>query len=101
MFIDQGLFVFDIPKIVPQPLHQDILLRHEHLCDHVHSRMYLPLYFPVSIDNTTYESKSKKHRCTPIRGYWDINIKQNCINMRVELVIIAALNSFSDFVIYL
>ncbi|CAO2650584.1 Nn.00g018760.m01.CDS01 [Neocucurbitaria sp. VM-36] len=40
-------------------------------------------------------------QCRPIRGYWDINVKQDCINMRVELVIIASLNSFSDFVIYL
>ncbi|KAF2463195.1 uncharacterized protein BDR25DRAFT_298502 [Lindgomyces ingoldianus] len=40
-------------------------------------------------------------QCTPIRGYWDASAKQHCINLRATLVSIAALNSLSDFLIYL
>ncbi|ORX93230.1 hypothetical protein BCR34DRAFT_608618 [Clohesyomyces aquaticus] len=40
-------------------------------------------------------------QCTPIRGYWDASAKQHCINLRPTLVSIAALNSLSDFLIYL
>ncbi|KAH7388808.1 hypothetical protein BKA66DRAFT_582289 [Pyrenochaeta sp. MPI-SDFR-AT-0127] len=40
-------------------------------------------------------------QCRPIRGYWDASVKQDCINMRATLVVIAALNSFSDFLVYL
>ncbi|KAH3918558.1 hypothetical protein HBI56_135090 [Parastagonospora nodorum] len=40
-------------------------------------------------------------QCRPIRGYWDPSITQQCINMRAALVAIAALNSLSDFLIYL
>ena len=41
------------------------------------------------------------NRCTPIRGYWDASAKQSCINLRATLVATAALNSFSDFLVYL
>ncbi|KAF1994090.1 hypothetical protein P154DRAFT_586904 [Amniculicola lignicola CBS 123094] len=40
-------------------------------------------------------------QCTPIRGYWDPGAKQHCINLRVTLIIIAAFNSLSDFLVYL
>ncbi|KAF2794414.1 hypothetical protein K505DRAFT_304089 [Melanomma pulvis-pyrius CBS 109.77] len=40
-------------------------------------------------------------QCTPIRGYWDASAKQHCINIRATLVVIAALNSVSDFLVYL
>ncbi|KAF2019062.1 hypothetical protein BU24DRAFT_111794 [Aaosphaeria arxii CBS 175.79] len=40
-------------------------------------------------------------QCTPIRGYWDPSAKQSCINTRVTLVVVAALNSLSDFLIFL
>ncbi|KAF1840961.1 uncharacterized protein K460DRAFT_321640 [Cucurbitaria berberidis CBS 394.84] len=40
-------------------------------------------------------------QCQPIRGFWNSDVKQKCINMRLSFVVIAALNSFSDFVIYL
>ncbi|KAF2182202.1 hypothetical protein K469DRAFT_637002 [Zopfia rhizophila CBS 207.26] len=40
-------------------------------------------------------------QCTPIRGYWDVSVKQSCINLRATLVSIAALNSVSDFLVYL
>jgi hypothetical protein len=40
-------------------------------------------------------------QCTPIKGYWDPSVEQKCINMRVTLVSIAALNSLSDFLVYL
>lgn len=40
-------------------------------------------------------------QCTPIRGYWDASVKVKCINMRATLVSTAALNSLSDFLVYL
>jgi hypothetical protein len=40
-------------------------------------------------------------QCTPIKGYWDPSVEQKCINMRATLVSIAALNSLSDFLVYL
>ncbi|KAF2031946.1 hypothetical protein EK21DRAFT_61952 [Setomelanomma holmii] len=40
-------------------------------------------------------------QCRPIRSYWDLDVEQKCINMRATLVAIAALNSFSDFLVYL
>ncbi|KAH7414485.1 hypothetical protein DE146DRAFT_37055 [Phaeosphaeria sp. MPI-PUGE-AT-0046c] len=40
-------------------------------------------------------------QCRPIKSYWDLSVKQECINMRATLVAIAALNSFSDFAVYL
>ncbi|KAF2120488.1 hypothetical protein BDV96DRAFT_267591 [Lophiotrema nucula] len=40
-------------------------------------------------------------QCTPIRGYWDVSTRQHCINLRATLVSIAALNSLSDFLVYL
>jgi hypothetical protein len=40
-------------------------------------------------------------QCRPIRSYWDQDVEQTCINMRVALLAMAALNSFSDFLIYL
>ncbi|KAF2866789.1 hypothetical protein BDV95DRAFT_598677 [Massariosphaeria phaeospora] len=40
-------------------------------------------------------------QCTPIRGYWDHSVKHDCINLRVTLISIAALNSFSDFLVFL
>ncbi|KAF2650645.1 hypothetical protein K491DRAFT_125383 [Lophiostoma macrostomum CBS 122681] len=40
-------------------------------------------------------------QCTPISGYWDVAVKQHCINLRATLVSIAALNSVSDFLVYL
>ncbi|KAF1946141.1 hypothetical protein EJ02DRAFT_337019 [Clathrospora elynae] len=35
------------------------------------------------------------------QAYWDTDVEPKCINMRVTLVVIAALNSFSDFLVYL
>ncbi|KAH7130603.1 hypothetical protein B0J11DRAFT_256598 [Dendryphion nanum] len=40
-------------------------------------------------------------QCTPIRAYWDPAVKQHCINIRATLVSVAALNSLSDFLVYL
>ncbi|KAF2264575.1 hypothetical protein CC78DRAFT_516787 [Lojkania enalia] len=40
-------------------------------------------------------------QCTPIRGYWNIDAKQHCIDIRTTLITIAALNSLSDFLVYL
>jgi hypothetical protein len=40
-------------------------------------------------------------QCRPIKSFWDPAVEQKCINMRATLVSIAALNSFSDFLIYL
>ncbi|KAH7080465.1 hypothetical protein BKA63DRAFT_244406 [Paraphoma chrysanthemicola] len=40
-------------------------------------------------------------QCRPIRSYWDLDVEQKCINMRATLVSVAALNSFSDFLVYL
>ncbi|KAF2740037.1 hypothetical protein EJ04DRAFT_559494 [Polyplosphaeria fusca] len=40
-------------------------------------------------------------QCTPIRGYWDVSAKLKCINIRATLVSVAALNSLSDFLVFL
>jgi hypothetical protein len=40
-------------------------------------------------------------QCTPIKGYWDPSVKLKCINMRATLVSMAAMNSLSDFLVYL
>jgi hypothetical protein len=40
-------------------------------------------------------------QCRPIRSYWDPDVQPICINMRITLVAMAALNSFSDFLVYL
>ncbi|KAL7772140.1 hypothetical protein CFE70_002093 [Pyrenophora teres f. teres 0-1] len=40
-------------------------------------------------------------KCSPITSFWDSNAKPECIDMRVALEVIAALNSFSDCVVYL
>ena len=40
-------------------------------------------------------------QCRPIRAYWDTDVTPVCINMRATLVVIAGLNTFSDFMIYL
>jgi hypothetical protein len=40
-------------------------------------------------------------QCRPIRSYWDTDVQQTCINMRATLVAVAALNSLSDFLVYL
>ncbi|CAA9958566.1 hypothetical protein PTMSG1_02116 [Pyrenophora teres f. maculata] len=40
-------------------------------------------------------------QCSPITSFWDSNAKPECIDMRVALEVIAALNSFSDCVVYL
>ncbi|RMZ69085.1 integral membrane [Pyrenophora seminiperda CCB06] len=40
-------------------------------------------------------------QCSPITAYWDPNVEPTCIDMGVALEVIAALNSFSDCVVYL
>ncbi|KAI1528787.1 hypothetical protein PtrSN002B_009401 [Pyrenophora tritici-repentis] len=40
-------------------------------------------------------------QCSPIASFWDSSVEPKCIDMRIALEVIAALNSFSDCVVYL
>jgi hypothetical protein len=78
-----------------------VLLRSNDVCDTIHGCVYIPHVVPVSNPTVVKTMSIDILRCTPIRGYWEISAQQSCINIRATLVVVAALNSVSDILIYL
>lgn len=40
-------------------------------------------------------------QCHPIKGYWDKNIEIHCVDMHVNMMTVGAINTATDFLVYL
>jgi len=100
--LDKNITVSYLSTIVSLPGRQDLLLRAEYICIAVHRCMHLLDALPVSNAHSDQRiRRAKCLRCKPIRGYWDASVAFTCIDMRSTLMTMAALNSLSDFLVYL
>jgi hypothetical protein len=101
LLTDENFVMHDLLTPLSLSRRPHVLLRSHDVCITIYGSMYIPHAVPVSNATLVKTISADMFRCTPIRGYWDVAAQQSCINIRATLVVVAALNSVSDILVYL